>query len=141
MYVSTKVVAFGTHASLGDFVIIKSEDYPNEAGMRRTTYCSSIDRAKECAMKGKFECAGTPDSNMYVGVEVSRYKKLYPYDCITTAQVLAQYTARQRDDDEGRQTFARLVTEMGVDIFKDPELKKLASELWTEAVRSTPLSK
>lgn len=134
MYISNKILAFGTHETFGDYVIIRTEDYPCDSGMRRTTYRGTIAEANGLANRGKFENKGTPDANMFVGVEVKLLKKFHPAMCVTTKDLLLQYEVMQQDD---REKFEALVKTMGgVDISKDPALKTKASQLWSAQLAS-----
>lgn len=139
MYISDKIVAHGKIVSSrhqavpGDeYVIIKAEDYPNEIGMRRTTYYSSVGRAKICATDGGFDYSSSPDyDGAFVGVEVSRLKKVRPAWCITEADLLAQYTAMQRE---------QVGPIPDLDLRKDPELLTMAKRLWSKAVSNVTKS-
>jgi hypothetical protein len=129
MYVFTdKILDHGISRNGKAFVIIRTEDYPTQAGLTRTTYCGTISSAKSEAVTDSFGNTSSPDRGYYVGVEVSRLQEVRPTWLLTNAALLAMYQAMQQDD---RDTLNTLSKKHKVDITRDPDLKIKASALWS----------
>lgn len=133
MYISDKILSFGTIRHTNKpFVIIRAVDYPAQAGMRRTGYCSGKENAATAAIKGQFSYEAMPDDtrdHVVIGVEVERLREFRPAWCVTEADILAQLEAMQQDNRQEHQRLVKLAG--GVDIFKEPELKERAGKLWS----------
>ena len=131
MYISDKIVSHGdivkNNKVVGQYVIIRSEDYPAQAGMSRTTY-GSCQGSVYYAEKGQFEYETGPDeAGYYVGVDVSKLKEFRPMWCITKDDLLAHYEAMQRES---------CGPIKNLDLSRDPQLLAMAKKLWAEKLAS-----
>lgn len=129
MYISDKIVGFGDILNvlgnvIGQYVVIRSEDYPDEPDMRRTTYSTNPNRAGSYAAANDFSYSSHPGSGEYIGVEVSKLKEFRPAWCHTKDELLAQYEAMQRENGSG--------PIKNLDLRKDPGMLALAKKLWAE---------
>ncbi len=126
MYISDKIVNHGeiidSTEVLGQFVIIRAEDYPNEPGMRRTAWSSQVEVVMEDSRNNLFLHTKSPHDG-FVGVEIERLREFRPSWCITKNEVLQQFEAMQREDRSGP---------LKLDLRKDPELLTIAKRLWSE---------
>lgn len=138
MYINKdKILGHGVNRHGRPFVVIRSADFPNDPSLRRSTYVSTVNRATDDGKVSEFSNSGTPADDSYVAVEVDKLRDFHPVWCLTEGDLLAQYTAKQRDDEENRRTFDYLVRTTKVNIFRDPTLKAKASELWSAQVAMT----
>jgi hypothetical protein len=138
MYISDKIL---THGKIQDncsmyirqFVVIRAKDYPNEPGMRRTTYSEELSNAVWHASRNDFSYSSNTSSmtGYFIGVEVDRLREFRPSWCITEDELLSQFEAMQREDGSG--------PIKNLDLRKDPELLKIAKQLWAD--RLSMLSK
>lgn len=126
MYISDKILAHGVSNNGAQFVVINNHDYPEQAGMRRTTYDSSVKTILWYCMDDDFGYYTRPDHCGVVGVEISRLREVRPAWCVTKDELLAQYQAMQRDGKDGPGPIKNL------DLRKDPELLTMAKKLWSE---------